>query len=166
MTEASDRPGSVEVCYPNPKHLLGSIVECVAPSSGTLRHRIQGIYGGKCCSALSLTPGQVYGPIDERIDPLCATAQSGGTVSAGVLADTDGDFTPDIVDDCPTLSNLQSDKDGDGIGDACDNCPSVYNPDQADTNDNGVGDVCEGGAPGSASAAGAGGLVDSNALKM
>ncbi|HUU45891.1 MAG TPA: hypothetical protein VM118_09175, partial [Acidobacteriota bacterium] len=27
--------------------------------------------------------------------------------------------------------------------DACDNCPTVYNPDQADTNGNDIGDACD-----------------------
>jgi hypothetical protein len=36
------------------------------------------------------------------------------------------------------------DTDGDGIPDASDNCPSVANPDQADSNGNGIGDVCDG----------------------
>ncbi len=38
------------------------------------------------------------------------------------------------------------DESGDGIDDNCDNCPGYYNPDQADTNGDGIGDVCE--APG------------------
>ena len=33
--------------------------------------------------------------------------------------------------------------DGDGIADALDNCPLTPNPDQADRNNNGVGDVCD-----------------------
>ena len=41
-----------------------------------------------------------------------------------------------------------NDKDGDGIPDATDNCPDTSNPDQADSNGNGVGDVCEGVTPG------------------
>ena len=36
-----------------------------------------------------------------------------------------------------------SDKDGDGIIDSEDNCPNVYNPDQADSDNNGIGDACD-----------------------
>ena len=35
------------------------------------------------------------------------------------------------------------DTDGDGVPDANDNCASIPNPDQADTNNNGIGDACE-----------------------
>jgi len=43
------------------------------------------------------------------------------------------------VTGCPPVS----DSDGDGIPDTEDNCPDVANPDQADSDDDGVGDVCE-----------------------
>jgi hypothetical protein len=36
-----------------------------------------------------------------------------------------------------------SDSDLDGIEDVSDNCPSVFNPDQADFNGDGQGDVCD-----------------------
>lgn len=36
------------------------------------------------------------------------------------------------------------DDDGDGIENAVDNCPGLPNPDQADANEDGIGDVCEG----------------------
>ncbi|HEY7138310.1 MAG TPA: PKD domain-containing protein [Acidimicrobiia bacterium] len=35
------------------------------------------------------------------------------------------------------------DTDGDGVPDSVDNCPTVPNPDQADSNGNGVGDACD-----------------------
>ena len=37
------------------------------------------------------------------------------------------------------------DQDGDGVSDIVDNCPYVANADQADTNDDGIGDACEDG---------------------
>ena len=37
-----------------------------------------------------------------------------------------------------------TDSDGDGICDSVDNCLYTFNPDQADSDDNGIGDVCEG----------------------
>lgn len=40
-----------------------------------------------------------------------------------------------------TTPALASDSDGDGI-DAIDNCPTVYNPDQIDSNGDGIGDAC------------------------
>src|SRR5690242_19268723 len=35
------------------------------------------------------------------------------------------------------------DSDGDTVPDATDNCPNVANPDQADTNHDGIGDACQ-----------------------
>ena len=40
------------------------------------------------------------------------------------------------------------DTDGDGVPDDDDNCPLVPNPDQADSNNDGVGDACSGGTGG------------------
>ena len=37
-----------------------------------------------------------------------------------------------------------ADTDSDGIFNDCDNCPTTANPDQADQNGNGIGDLCEG----------------------
>jgi len=41
------------------------------------------------------------------------------------------------------VSSFSVDKDQDGVPNSQDNCPDVDNPDQADTNDDGVGDACE-----------------------
>ncbi len=49
-------------------------------------------------------------------------------------------------DNCQFVANFDqndSEPEGDGVGDACDNCPDVYNPDQANHDLDGLGDVCD-----------------------
>ena len=43
------------------------------------------------------------------------------------------------------LITVGEDGDGDGVIDPHDNCPGTFNPDQTDSNGNGIGDVCESG---------------------
>jgi len=87
--------------------------------------------------------------------------------------DADNDSIIDILDNCPDMANpAQTDNDTDGIGDLCDNCPQIPNGpdngtctsgmtgaacadhsdcgwlgvcsmDQEDTDQDGVGDVCD-----------------------
>jgi hypothetical protein len=63
--------------------------------------------------------------------------------------DDDNDGVPDGADLCPgtpanTAVNANGcpDADRDGVADTADNCPFAANPDQRDTNGDGVGDVC------------------------
>ncbi len=58
------------------------------------------------------------------------------------FADADNDSVPDGCDQCPGFSD-HADADLDGVPDSCDNCPLAANPDQLDTNGNGVGNVCD-----------------------
>ena len=66
---------------------------------------------------------------------------------------TSPDFADGIHSTVPTESEMTEedlrkaalavDFDGDGIPNGLDNCPSVFNPDQADRDGNGIGDVCD-----------------------
>lgn len=66
-------------------------------------------------------------------------------VMMGYQADyDDGDSYMACADNCPYDANEnQADMDEDGIGDVCDNCVDIYNPDQSDEDLDGVGDLCD-----------------------
>ena len=69
------------------------------------------------------------------------------------IPDDDGDGEPNPCtggetvgcdDNCPLIANSdQADGDDDGVGDVCDNCPEEFNPDQSDLDGDGEGDVCD-----------------------
>jgi len=68
------------------------------------------------------------------------------------ISDSDGDGSPDHVDNCPSIANAnQADQDGDAVGDVCDNCPAASNPSQADRDNDGVGNACDPDQPSGAS---------------
>ncbi len=63
-------------------------------------------------------------------------------------ADQDTDVTDLAIPDAQAIDMMvpdaaPADRDGDGVPDTDDNCPEVVNPDQADQDGDGVGDICE-----------------------
>jgi hypothetical protein len=57
--------------------------------------------------------------------------------------DRDGDGVPNASDLWPDDPTRAFDSDGDGVHDGIDNCVDVANPDQADADNNGIGDACD-----------------------
>jgi hypothetical protein len=68
-------------------------------------------------------------------------------INSWLVANGDG-VQPDIELEVPSTAPMMyrltvADEDGDGISDLADNCPIVANADQADVNDDGVGNACD-----------------------
>jgi len=67
------------------------------------------------------------------------------SVKASPYYDYDCDGHINTDDNCPADTNRdQADRDNDSVGDECDNCGWDYNPDQSDVDGDGRGDKCPG----------------------
>ncbi|KGJ92175.1 leucine-rich repeat domain-containing protein [Thalassotalea sp. ND16A] len=95
--------------------------------------------------------GDGFTDADETVagtDPLLATDVpadlDGDFISDATDTDIDGDGALNADDVFPTDATETTDTDSDTVGDNSDNCPAIANEDQLDTDNNGIGDVCDG----------------------
>ncbi len=65
------------------------------------------------------------------------------TIAGGNLANVEDVKVISVSEIKDNSDYVIADTDNDGVPDIYDNCVSISNPDQEDTNDNGVGDLCE-----------------------
>ncbi|HEY3237591.1 MAG TPA: hypothetical protein VGJ84_22920, partial [Polyangiaceae bacterium] len=98
-------------------------------------------------------------PVGAETDAVVVPSFNNGLTRNGdfirsFLIDPDGDGVSDFgIDNCPTSRCTydinqchnpdQNDSDQDGVGDACDNCLTFYNPRQDDMDGDGFGDACD-----------------------
>jgi hypothetical protein len=147
ITTTAEFLGLVTICFPNHSPLLPKFaVRCHARASACRTEDGTSQTDPRtgdhlCCKLLAQinpSPPNQY----------CVQSDGFSAYAIGQTLDTDGDFIPDISDNCPGVPNFgQEDIDGDLVGNACDNCPGVSNQDQVDTNHNGIGDACDAAAP-------------------
>ncbi len=87
--------------------------------------------------------------VDEHGDVLVAGyfMYAGVTVSPALakwsVVDSDGDHWQDYEDAFPLDPTEWKESDSDKVPDRLDNCPNITNPDQADMDHDGIGDVCD-----------------------
>ena len=85
-------------------------------------------------------------PVAARVRfQVLASAGAGVTLGLSDVAtfDASGAALPVVASGASLLIFELPDRDCDGVADAADNCVDIANPDQTDTNGNGVGDACE-----------------------
>jgi hypothetical protein len=82
---------------------------------------------------------------DEEVDGIYSDGDGSGTIGdkyCDGLSYNRND-TALCDDNCFEIYNPdQADTDSDGVGDACDNCPDIPNTDQFDSDNDGIGDAC------------------------
>ncbi len=88
----------------------------------------------------------LYGILFDTGERVLGAATTEAKIAAHTVGGIDGDNVRMYVlfgDPATTLGGGAPDADGDGAIDTFDNCPSDWNPDQADSDADGLGDVCD-----------------------
>ncbi|MFQ5425211.1 MAG: HYR domain-containing protein [Phycisphaerae bacterium] len=75
-------------------------------------------------------------------DPQAGSLIDVGTTEVTITVTDAAGFNATCTSSVMVLAGAGTDSDGDGVPDCVDNCPSTANPDQRDTNGDGIGDVC------------------------
>lgn len=144
-TNPNPAPSDADIFEPNPNtnfgadtgsvtiNALAGAVACYTTDGSTPSYNNGSCSGGtteEVNGAISLSCGDD----DNTANTLRSIAVS--FEWEGVLQNRSANFTLDCTPP-------PADTDNDGVIDNDDNCPNVANPDQADSNNNGIGDACE-----------------------
>ena len=122
--------GSAPAVLAGPDH-----VDCIAREGSCFEvHATPSCDDPFCCGAVCLETFQDFCCAVEW-DTECVETAERVCVPIETCCRTDGT--------CPVGSVPGTDTDFDGVCDDVDNCPNFPNPDQADSDNNGVGDPCE-----------------------
>ncbi|MDC0014420.1 thrombospondin type 3 repeat-containing protein, partial [Flavobacteriaceae bacterium] len=108
---------------------------------------IQGATTGDETVLVNVAPNAVFDALGNA-----ASGLQNNTITLHGDADSDGVL--DSIDICPDsplgetadvngCAESQKDPDNDGVSGSSDNCPNTYNPDQADNDNDGIGDQCD-----------------------
>lgn len=170
IREGQDGPETSDLCPDDPEKMVPGICGCGVVETDTDRDDTPDCLDGCPFDRNKIDPGDCgcrvretdtdgddtpdcldHCPNDpQKIEPgLCGC----GNVENGIDANADG--VPDCIDQCPLDPNKMVpgfcgcgtddlDLDRDGLPDLClDNCGSTFNPDQMDSDFDGIGDACD-----------------------